>query len=148
MKLDVKQRVTDLIEGPIGDEGFALAEVTLSQYKSNVTLRVFVYGEQGVSIDDCAALSRMIGNVIDRTDLFENGYTLEVSSPGLDRPLKTPLDYRYRQGETIKVEFVDRTRKGLKAVIKSVEDSDVELSDETGTFTVNLADIKKARIVF
>jgi len=148
MKLDAKQRVADLLAGPLANVGFDLAEVSLSQYKSNVTLRVFVYGEHGVSIDDCAALSRLIGDVIEGTDLFENGYTLEVSSPGLDRPLTTPLDYRYRVGETVKVEFVDRDRKPVKAVIKAAGDDSVELTDETGTFTVVLADIRKAQIVF
>ena len=148
MKLDAKQRVADLLAGPLANAGFDLAEVSLSQYKSNVTLRVFVYGEHGVSIDDCADLSRLIGDAIEGTDLFESGYTLEVSSPGLDRPLTTPLDYRYRVGETVKVEFVDRQRKPVKAVIKAAGDESVELTDETGTFTVVLADIRKAQIVF
>jgi ribosome maturation factor RimP len=147
MKLDVKQRVADLIAGPLASAGFALAEVNVSQYKANVTLRVFVYGEHGVSIDDCAGLSRLIGDLIDGTDLFQNGYLLEVSSPGLDRPLTASQDYRYRVGETVKIEFVDRKREVVRAVIKAAGDRSVEFSDDNGTFTVELADIKKAQIV-
>jgi len=148
MKLDVKQRVAELLGGPLATAGFALADVSLSQYKSSVALRVFVYGEHGVSIDDCANLSRLIGDLIDGTELFEGGYLLEVSSPGLDRPLTTPLDYRYRVGETVKIEFVDRQRKPIRAVIKAAGEQSVELSDDTGTFSVELADIRKSQIVF
>lgn len=147
MKLDVKQRVADLLGGPIAEAGFVLAEVVVAQYKSNVTVRVFVYGEHGVSIDDCAHLSRLVGDLIDGTELFDNGYTLEVSSPGLDRPLTGPLDYRYRVGETIKVDFVDRARKSIRAVIKAAGEQSVELDGDDGPFTVELAEIKKAQIV-
>ena len=148
MKREVKQQVTDLIQEPIRQAGFVLAEVVLSQYKSNVSLRVFVYGDQGVTIDDCARLSRLIGELIETTDLFENGDTLEVSSPGLDRPLKTPLDYRYRVGETVKVEFIDRSRKGVRGVIRSAGDTSVELDNGEGSVRIELAEVKRAQIVF
>jgi len=111
MKGEVKQQICNLLEAPLATAGFELAEVVLSQYKQSITLRLIVYGDKGVSIDDCVRLSRLSSEIIDGTDLFEKGYTLEVSSPGLDRPLKTGRDYKYRIGETVRINFVDSKRK-------------------------------------
>ncbi|HEY5648300.1 MAG TPA: ribosome maturation factor RimP, partial [Nitrospiria bacterium] len=57
-------------------------------------LRVFVEKEEGVTIEDCEQANRFIGHALDVADIFEGSYTLEVSSPGLDRPLKKPEDFK------------------------------------------------------
>src|SRR5210317_1087543 len=103
----LKDQIIELIERPLAEEGAELADITLSQYKSSATLRLFVYSEVGTSLDECARLSRLVGDLIDGTDLLESGYTLEVSSPGLDRPLKTARDFRFRIGEKVRLEFAE-----------------------------------------
>ena len=148
MSDDAKLKISGLIEQPLADEGFELAGIALSRYKTSVTLRVFVYGRNGVTLDDCARLSRLVGEIIDGTELFESGYTLEVSSPGLDRPLETARDFRYRVGEQVKIEFADKKRKRLRAEIVSADENQVELRDDSGTFKIDLADIGKATIIF
>ena len=145
---DTKQRLNDALTGPFEAAGFELAEVVLSQYKRSVTVRIFVYGANGVTIDDCAHLSRMAGDAIDGLELFTDGYNLEVSSPGLDRPLTTARDFKYRVGETVKVHFADKTRKAVKLDIVSVSDGCVEFKDTSGPVTIDLAEIEKAVIVF
>lgn len=142
-----KQKVTSLVEMALTQQGFELADVVLSRYKRNVTLRLFVYGRHGVKVADCVRLSHFVGDIIDGTDLFEGGYSLEVSSPGLDRPLRTVRDFRYRVGETVKVEFVDNSRKRIRAEIISADDTSVELAGDNGNVTVDLAEIKRATIV-
>ncbi len=92
-------------------------------------------------------LSHVVGNLIDGTDLFQKGYTLEVSSPGLDRPLKTARDFAYRIGETVTVQFVDPKRKKLTAKLVEVSGSSVELSDKDQTVMLDLAEIVQAKIV-
>lgn len=148
MKGEVKQQICNLLEAPLATAGFELAEVVLSQYKQSITLRLIVYGDKGVSIDDCVRLSRLSSEIIDGTDLFEKGYTLEVSSPGLDRPLKTGRDYKYRIGETVRINFVDSKRKRLKAEIVSITDQTVCLKNDDGTHSIDLADIENAKLVF
>ncbi|MCM2272032.1 MAG: ribosome maturation factor RimP, partial [candidate division Zixibacteria bacterium] len=88
------------------------------------------------------------GEVIDGTDLFERGYTLEVSSPGLDRPLTTARDFRFRIGETVKIGFVDPKRKAVTAEIISTTGDAVVFRNATGEFTLPLVEIDKAKIVF
>ena len=69
----VKNEVIEIIEGPLTDEGCELADVVLSRYKNNSTLKIFVYSANGIDIDECARLSRVVGDIIDSTDLFESG---------------------------------------------------------------------------
>lgn len=145
---ELKDRIAQLAEAPLAAEQCELAEIVVSRYKSSVTLKLFVYGEDGVDLDRCARISRAIGDRIDTTDWFEHGYTLEVSSPGLDRPLTTERDFRFRVGETVRVLFVDPARRKITAEIVSAGDGGVTFTDDTNTFTVPIAEIKKATIVF
>lgn len=148
MSEDLKQRVIDLIEPALRSEGYELADATLSRYKASATLRVFVYGSNGVTLAECSRLSDRIGQVLEGTNLLEGGYTLEVSSPGLDRPLKTARDFKYRIGETVKLFFTDPKRKQVTAEIVSASEDQVEFSGQDGSFTVPLAEIERAKIVF
>ena len=145
---DLKQRVLDLIEPRLASEGCEVADMALSLYRTSVTLRVFVYCEKGPTLEQCSHLSRVIGEVIDGTDLFERGYTLEVSSPGLDRPLTTARDFRFRIGETVKIGFVDPKRKAVTAEIISTTEDAVDFRNAAGEFRLPLVDIDKAKIVF
>ena len=148
MNDSVKNKVIELIEGPLTEEGCELADVVLSRYKNNSTLKIFVYSANGVDIDECARLSRIVGDVIDSADLLESGYTLEVSSPGLDRPLNTSCDFKYRVGETVRIHFIDPKRKKITAEIVSADENSVALKDENDTFEIELADIEKAKIIY
>ncbi|MDD3732075.1 MAG: hypothetical protein PHU88_06835 [candidate division Zixibacteria bacterium] len=148
MNETIKNEVIKLIEKPLTEEGCELAEVVLSRYKSNATLKIFVYSVNGVDINRCAHLSKIIGDIIDNTDLFENGYTLEVSSPGLDRLLKTTTDFKYRVGEKVQVYFVDPKRKKVIAEIISADDNAVKFRDDNDTFEIALAEIEKAKIIY
>ncbi len=145
----LKQQVMELVTRPLTAEGFELADMALSRYHTSVLLRLYVYAKGGgPTLEQCAHLSRVIGDVIDGTDLFEQGYTLEVSSPGLERPLTTGRDYAYRVGETVRIEFVDRKKKKQTAEILGVAEDRVEFRDENGSFSIPLSEIERARIVF
>ena len=147
MKVDDKQMVSGLLEGPLREQNYELADVVVSRYRTAVTVRLFVYGENGVTVGECARLSRLAGDILDGTGLFENGYALEVSSPGLDRPLKTLRDYRYRIGETVRVEF-QNGRKRLTGEIVAVQDERVVFKVDDEVVTIDLAEVKLAQIVF
>ncbi len=148
MQDETKEKIIALIEQPLLDEGCELADVVLSRYKNHATLRLFVYSINGASIGECARLSRIVGDLIDGTDFFKSRYTLEVSSPGLDRPLTTARDFRFRVGEKVVVEFVDREKKKLTAEIIGASDDEVQLKSEAGELRLKLAEIEKAKIIF
>jgi ribosome maturation factor RimP len=88
------QSVTDLIGPLLKAQGFELVELQLQRNKGRWLVRVFADGEDGISLEDCRRLSLEIGHVLDTEDLIPSSYVLEVSSPGLDRPLRTARDFR------------------------------------------------------
>ena len=144
----LKEKIIELIEKPLQESPAELADVVLSQYKSSTTLRLFVYSELGTSVGECAKLSRMVGDLIDNTDLMNNGYTLEVSSPGLDRPLKSVIDYKFRIGETVRLEFVEKGRKKVTAEIVAVNEEQIEFKKDSEVLTFGIAEIENAKILF
>ena len=144
----LKSEITAILARPLAHFKGELADLVISRYKSEVTLRVFVYTKERMTLDACADLSRVIGEQIDETELFEDGYTLEVSSPGLDRPLTTARDFYYRAGETVRVRFADKKRKKITARIVAATEDAVTFSDDAEEFIIPLADIDQATIVF
>ena len=145
---NAKEQIVELIEKSLVEEGCELADLVLSRYKNSVTVRIMVYSAGGVTVGKCAHLSHIAGDLIDGADLFKSGYSLEVSSPGLDRPLKTALDFKYRVGETVKIRFVDSDKKKVTGKILSATDDSIELENESGVFTLELSEIKQAQIAF
>jgi len=148
MSKRLKEKILELIEGPLRDEGCELADTALSQYKQSTLLRLYVYTKGAASLQECARISRLVGDLIDGTDLMSGGYTLEVSSPGLDRPLATAMDFRYRVGETVKIVPARKDMNKTTAEIVSVGDQEVVFRNESGDFSLALADIETAKIVF
>ena len=97
------QRVTALVEPLLRAQGFELVELQLQQHKGRWFVRVFADVEDGISLEDCQRLSLEIGQMLELEDLIPSPYVLEVSSPGLERPLRTAQDFRrqYRRMVTV-----------------------------------------------
>ncbi|MFH1687320.1 MAG: hypothetical protein ABIE70_07335 [bacterium] len=148
MSKDLKEKILELLEEPLREEGCELADSALSRYKQSTMLRLYVYSKNGASLTECARISRIVGDLIDGTDLLSDGYTLEVSSPGLDRPLVTATDFRYRVGETVRVFPARKDIENITAEIVSVSDTEVLFRNEAGDTLLALADIEQAKIVF
>ncbi len=94
-----------LLEPGVKAVGFELVDVELAGSHHSPTLRVYIDSPAGVNVDDCARVSRQLSALLDVEDPLPGQYTLEVSSPGLDRPLVTPDDFKRFVGETIKVKM-------------------------------------------
>ena len=104
----VLQLVTPIAEGL----GLEVVEVLYEKKFDGMNLTVVIDKDGGVTIDDCEALHRAIDEPLDRLDPIEGSYTLNVSSPGIDRPLKTPSDYKRNLDKKISVKlYVPRDGK-------------------------------------
>ena len=144
----LKDKVFGVVVEALAREGCELVDIAVSVYKNNTTIRVFVCEDGGVSIERCGQLSRIVGDMLDGTDFLDQGYVLEVSSPGLDRPLTSTRDFRYRVGETVRIEFVDHMRKKETAEILSATSDIVRFRNESGEFEIVMEEIEAAKIVF
>ena len=145
---DLKTDIEKLIEPIILQEGFELIEVKLSRHKSNYRLQLFVDSETGITLDECAQISRLAGAALDVADLLESKYFLEVSSPGLDRPLVSERDFRRRIGETIRVEYMENSRKKrITGKLTGVESGEIVLDDKGGTIRIALKTIEQGKVI-
>jgi ribosome maturation factor RimP len=113
---------------------------------------VSVDADQGITIDDCAEISRQLSKSLDDTGLIEDNFFLEVSTPGVEHPLRLKRQYRKNIGRKLKVKLADRTIEGK---LEEVSEETIKLAQETGqgkkkeiqTVEVPFADIDKAFVI-
>ncbi len=120
----------------------------ISQGKHTV-LRVYIDKEGGIMVEDCEAVSRQISGVLDVEDPISSEYALEVSSPGMDRPLFTLEQFASHAGEQVKIKL--RTpfegRRNFQGLLRGVEDQDVVVQVDQNEFLLPIDSIDKANII-
>lgn len=130
-KMSAESRITQAVKEILeqkGDETLFLVDVVVSSAKNSQKVLVHLDGDEGVNIDTCAEISRQLGNILEEEDLFSGSFTLEVSSPGLDLPLKLQRQYHKNIGRNIKVLTQDNmTRKGL---LKEVTEAHIVIAEQ------------------
>jgi len=140
--------IRDAAEGAARRRGVELLEVELLGEGARKVLRVTVDRESGVSIDDCAAVSRDLGAALDVEDLIVGRYVLEVTSAGLDRPLKDKKDYMRNVGKLIKIVTAVKVegQNSLVGRLTSADDDYISLELAGGSVRLPYADISRARL--
>jgi len=103
-----RERIIERVEPVIDAEGMELVDVECLRMKTRWLVRIYIDKEGGVTIDDCTDISRQVGDLLDVYDIPPGPYTLEVSSPGLDRPLALDKDFIRFRGSKIKVRLTDK----------------------------------------
>lgn len=145
----VKEKVITLIEPVINDLDIALDHVELSQMKGKLLLRVFIDKEAGVKIDDCEHVSREIEAILDVEDPIPAAYVLEVSSPGLDRPLRGPKDFKRFAGNSVRLitqEPIDKQTFFTGKISEAGDNEVVLLLPNNKEVTISYKNISKARL--
>jgi len=99
----IRQDIVGIVEPLLQTQGFELVELQLQQRKGQWLVRVFADAEGGISLEDCQRLSRDIGQAFEVENLIATSYVLEVSSPGLDRPLRTARDFQRQRQRMVTV---------------------------------------------
>lgn len=148
---DAAARVERIIAPTLDDMGYEVVRVQLSGGRQHARLQVMAEraDQQGMTVDDCAEISRAVSALLDVEDPIAGSYDLEVSSPGIDRPLTKAKDYERFLGHEAKVETNAPVegRKRFKGAIKSVDAKAVELTVEGADIRIPFADIHKAKLV-
>ncbi|NLK38385.1 MAG: ribosome maturation factor RimP [Epulopiscium sp.] len=129
-----EKKVTELLLPILEKENFELVDVEFVKEGPNWYLRIYVDKEGGISIDDCETVSRALDKKMDDASFIEQAYILEVSSPGIDRPLKKPEDFVKYAGEVVDVKlYKARDReKEFQGILKGLVDGVITLLDEDG----------------
>ncbi len=121
--------IEDLLRPSVEDLGFELVGVEYHPNSVNALLRVFIDKEGGVDLEDCMAVNDQVGAVLDVEDPIASKYTLEISSPGLDRPLFRIEDFVRFTGSQVKIRLrqpIERQRN-FKGTIQAVEGEVIQL---------------------
>jgi ribosome maturation factor RimP len=144
------EKITAMAERVVASEGMTLVDVELKGGRGSLLLRVYIDRQGGVSHADCALVSEQLSALLDVEDPFPSSYTLEVSSPGLDRKLVKASDYVHFAGRKARVvvrEPVDN-QKVLEGRLAGYEGGRVRLDlGEAGLRELELTNIQKAQLV-
>lgn len=144
----LEQKLTELISAPVEALGFELVGIEFIRGRMS-TLRIYIDSENGISVDDCADVSHQVSAVLDVEDPITTAYNLEVSSPGLDRPLFTAAHYERFIGEEVSLtlRMGVQNRRRWVGTIKGVEGETIILNVEGKDEMFALSNIQKANIV-
>lgn len=141
-------RLWQIVEPVVASQGLELLELEFQREPRGWVLRLYIDREEGgVSLDDCTSVSREVGDLLDVKDPIDHPYHLEVSSPGLDRPLRRPKDFERWCGHKVKITLWGGRRKGLQGILLALRGEIVELDTAAGLQQIPLSEIARARLL-
>ena len=152
------ERIEQLIQPILEDLSCELVDLEYQRDQRGWVLRVFLDKDGGINLDDCAAASREISSLLDVENLISTAYNLEVSSPGIERPLKKIGDFQRFCGQLVKIKTLDtidpdgsgKNRKTFVGTLSAVEGDDVllKMKKDAAVIRIALHQIDKAHLKF
>lgn len=145
----MQDRLNHIIKATTEGLGFQLWGYEYRPHSESALLRIFIEKESGISVEDCAKVSRQIGAVLDVEDLIPVAYILEVSSPGIDRVLFSQDQYEQYIGEPAKIRtrMPVEERRNFKGTIEKVTSTHVSILVDQDTFEVPFDVIDRTRLI-
>ncbi|MCP3167679.1 ribosome maturation factor RimP [Myxococcus qinghaiensis] len=154
LKQTVEERAISVLEPLVAGEGLELVDLEFVREREGWVLRLFIDKPGGrVGLDECSQVSRAVDPVLDVEDFIPHEYSLEVSSPGVDRPLRKPDHFERVQGQKVKVKTFgpvgEPPRKSFTGTLTGVAGDSISVEVEgAGTFRILFKDIAKANLEF
>ena len=139
----------ELIEPSVVALGYQLWGFDMVSQGRHSMLRIYIDAEAGIDVEDCAKVSRQVSGILDVEDPISGEYTLEVSSPGMDRPLYTLEQYKAYVGHVLqlKLRMPFDGRRNFKGLLSGIEDEDIVLIVDQEEYLLPIDHIEKANIV-
>ena len=143
-----REVLTELLQPVVEELGYRLWELECGPGQGNGFVRLYIDAEAGISVDDCEQVSRAVSEVLDVEDPVAGGYTLEVSSPGLERPLRTAQHFARYVGEVVFVELVrpQDGRRRFKGPLRAAGAETIEVEVDGQRHVLPVAAIRKAHL--
>lgn len=150
LETQIHRQVEEIAEALVISEGMELVDLEYRREGPRWMLRLFIDKEGGVTVDDCARISRELGDLLDVKDIIPQAYVLEVSSPGLNRRLRKKKDFSRFAGQKVQLWLVSPMdgRKKIVGDLVGVEGEEVVVNVPEGRFSVALTDIAKANLIY
>lgn len=140
------RELRNIVEEILAEEDtLFLVDVIIKGHVGSQKVLVLIDGDEGISIDKCAWVSRKLGGILEEEELFTTKYLLEVSSPGLDHPLSLHRQYVKNKGRNLSVELLDGSKTEGKLI--EVDLDKILLEDKKEARAINFEDIRKSKVV-
>ena len=145
----LEDKLTEMLEPGVEALGYELVGVEFVRAGKHSILRVFIVHENGITVDDCAEVSYQASAILDVEDPINTEYNLEISSPGMDRPLFKEKHYEQSLGEVVQVRLTVpmNDRRNFKGKLLSCENGMINVEVDGQQFQLAVANIEKANIV-
>ncbi len=142
--------VWNLLEPVIEAQGMEILEIEYRRESVGWVLRIYLDRDQGITVEDCAEVSRIAGDLLDVADLIQTSYNLEVSSPGIDRPLRKLEHFQKHIGDIIEVRTSSsiQNRRNFKGELKAVLPEGVTLECDMRDYLIPIVLIERARLLY
>jgi ribosome maturation factor RimP len=144
----LREKLIALVEPLLGQLGYELVDLEYVPGRQQAAVRIFIDKPEGVGLDDCERVSREVSALLDVEDPVPSGYSLEVSSPGMDRVLRTPAHFQRFIGERIRLELrlARAGRRRYTGRLEALNAEGIELNVDGAMVSVPFADIGRARL--
>lgn len=144
----LEQKLTEVLLAPVEALGVELIGIEFIRSRQ-LTLRIYIDSEKGINVNDCADVSHQVSAVLDLEELITVAYNLEVSSPGLDRPMFSAEDYTRFLGKEVNLVLciAVQNRRKWQGIIKSVEGKMITLTADGKDEVFALSNIQKANLI-
>ena len=144
-----RETLIKLLEPTIERLGYELTDLELKLGGRDGLLRLFIDKDDGIDLEDCEAVSRQVSSILDVEDPLPGHYSLEVSSPGLDRTLTKPAHFQRFMGEDVRVKlrFPMDGRRNFRGALRAADEQHIEVEVDGESFSLPLATIESARLV-
>ena len=150
MKKSIRETVREAIEPTVTELGYRIWDITYAKVGADYHLEITIDSDAGIGIEDCERVHRAIDPILDEVDPIESFYYLDVSSPGLERELRTEEHYKLSLGTAVEAKLF-AAKDGSKSVIgklSSYEDGRVVIATEGGDVALEKSEISKISTVF
>ncbi len=145
--MDLKEKLESIVQPICENNGFYLLDVKVKGDLHSPVFQVFADNEKGITIDDCAHLSHLILDELDMDDSFFMNYRLDVSSPGVDHPLKYDWELKKNLGRSLMVKYyIDEKLWQVNGKLTDFNSEQIVLKTKQGILEIKRDDIKQAKV--
>ena len=150
MKKNVRETVREAILPTVTELGYRIWDVTYAKIGADYHLEITIDNDEGISIDDCEKVHRAIDPILDECDPIEGFYYLEVSSPGVERELRTDDHINACLGEAVEAKLfaAHDGRKSFVGILESYEDGNITINEDGVKTVIARADISKLNTIY
>lgn len=146
--MSVPDMVVDLVHSSIEIEGYELVDVEYLKEGGSWYLRIYIDKEGGVTLDDCEMVSKIVDRILEDKDIISQSYNLEVSSPGIERPLKKDNDFIRFMGNEVVIKTFEpvNNRKKIKGILLGLEEGNIVVKDDEQKYYIPKDKVASARL--